>query len=243
MAETITPQEVLLHRIAEPQLGVFHRHQALGTGMSDRSIDRGVILGRWKRVHTSVFIFSGAPLSWEARLVAACLWAGPFAAASHEAAALLWELPSFRHRLVVVTTTRSVRRGIIVHNRRLLTPDDISRAGVVPVTCPERTLMDIAATMPEEVLETSLDDMLFRDLTTLGKLHRYWEEHGSLAGACELATLLDNRGNVPPNQTILETLGARVIRRFSLPEPRRQVPIYDGRSTSSAWTSCTGNTR
>jgi hypothetical protein len=166
---------------------------------------------------------------WEARLVAACLWAGPLAAASHEAAALLWELPSFRQRLLVVTTTRAVRkRGLIVHNRKLLTPDCVSYVGAVPVTRPERTLVDIAATHPEEILEASLDDMLIRACTTLEKVGAYREQHEGLAGIRRLATLIDKRGNVPPNHTILETLSTRVVRRFSLPTPRRQVPIYDG---------------
>jgi very-short-patch-repair endonuclease len=229
VAQTITPQEVLLYRIAEPQLGVFHRDQALGTGMSERSVDRGVALGKWKRVHTSVFILSGAPLTWHARLVAACLWAGPLAAASHEAAALLWELPSFTKRPLVVTTTRSVRkRGIIVHNRRLLSPACISRVGAVPVTCPERTLVDIAATQQEAILEASLDDMLIRGLTNLSKIRDYCGRMDEVPGIASLAALIEKRGNVPPNHTILETFSARVVRRFSLPAPHRQVPIYDG---------------
>jgi very-short-patch-repair endonuclease len=229
MGTTIIPEETLLHRVTGPQLGVFHRRQANEIGISDRCIDRGVQLGRWIRVHRSVFILAGAPLTWEARLVAACFWAGPVAAASHESAALLWDAPGFKERLVVVTTTRSVRKqGMKIHNRARLAPTDITRVGAVPVTCVERTIVDVAATRSEAILEATLDDFLFRRLTTIEKLNNYREAMQGLAGTARLAELFDERGHVPPLQTILETFTARVVRRFSLPEPQRQLPIYDG---------------
>ena len=75
--------------------------------------------------------------------LAAVLWAGPDAVASHATAARLWGISDMPHGLLVWTPQgRSARVGVVVH-RGLITGNDRRIRDRVPVTSPGRTLIDL----------------------------------------------------------------------------------------------------
>lgn len=146
----------LVARVAAGQYGVVHTVHLLGCGMSRDQVGRRVANGQFVRMYRSVFRLAGYPETWHARILAAC-WAGGFrSVASHRAAAHLWHLvpePAFAE----VTTPRWRRAqhpGLRVHESRLLAPRDCVITEGVPSTGPIRTLVDLAAVLPFDALES-----------------------------------------------------------------------------------------
>ncbi|MGH2820060.1 MAG: type IV toxin-antitoxin system AbiEi family antitoxin domain-containing protein [Actinomycetota bacterium] len=60
-------------RIAESQVGLIHRLQAMGAGLSRSAIDRRVRAGRWEHALPSVYRMRGCASSLQQRAMAACL--------------------------------------------------------------------------------------------------------------------------------------------------------------------------
>src|SRR5256714_7015750 len=81
-----------LGRLIARQRGVLSRSQALEAGLGRGAIQHRLDSGEWQRLHPGVYRMRGAPPSWEQRLMAATLWAGPESAVSHRSAAALWKL-------------------------------------------------------------------------------------------------------------------------------------------------------
>ena len=112
-----------LARLAQGQLGLFTRHQALAVGASAKVVDGGLAAGRWQRVHRNVYRMAGAPGSDLQPLLAAVLAAGPGAVASHRAAAWLWELADEPELEVTVTKSGSARLpDVCVHRCSWIPP-------------------------------------------------------------------------------------------------------------------------
>ena len=106
---------------AAAQLGVFTRAQVLAAGWSRHQPDRRVRNRRIRRVYPGIFVDTSAPRTWEQRVLAAVIGAGPGAAASHPVAAALHCLPdSVREGPEVsIPNGRQARlRGVRVHRVR-----------------------------------------------------------------------------------------------------------------------------
>src|SRR6185437_14314851 len=82
-----------LREIARCQGGVVTRQQALRTGMTAGAIVAKIKYGRWRQLYRGVYATFTGPLSRQARLWAAVLYAGNGARLSHETAAELHGLP------------------------------------------------------------------------------------------------------------------------------------------------------
>jgi very-short-patch-repair endonuclease len=133
----------------ERQAGIVTRQQARGAGMSDAAIDAQLEAGRWQRVHPAVLATFSGPLSPEAQLWAAVLFAGPHAVLSHETAAELAglvERPGHQIHVTVPATRRPVARpGMVVHRSRN-TADIRHPALEPPRTRIEETVVDLTQT-------------------------------------------------------------------------------------------------
>src|SRR2546426_12199388 len=79
----------LITKIAARQHGVVSRQQAIQAGLSRFAISRRLAAGQLTVVFPGVFAISGVPASPPQRFMAACLWAGDGAVASHRTAASL----------------------------------------------------------------------------------------------------------------------------------------------------------
>lgn len=223
-------------RIAsEQQFGVFTRAHAVAAGFSPDQIRNRLANGRWAPVHQRVFRVAGSPLAWQGQILAAC-WAGGFrAAASHRSAAALWELPGGRRDLVEITCPRW-RRGrhdhLVVHETTVMDWLDLTHHDGVPVTTPERTLLDLGAVCSPRVVDMALDAALRRDLVDTRVLRAVLGRVGRRGrnGTGVLRRLLDERA---PEQrraeSPAETRLVQVLRAHGLPEPELQYEIRDGR--------------
>ena len=229
-----TPADDRLRQKSERTFGVFSRAHARLAGLSIAQIRDRLADGRWHVVHRGVFRVAGAPLPWQGAVLAAC-WAGGFrAAASHRSAAALWDLPGGRQDLVEITCPRWRRAQhdrLIVHETTRLEWLDLTQCAGVPVTTPERTLLDLGAVCSPRVVDMAIDAALRKDLTdarvlaaVLGRVGRRGRN-----GTATLRRLLAER--VPENrkaESPAETRLGQVLRAHGLPEPVLQHEIWDG---------------
>ncbi|MBK9180932.1 MAG: DUF559 domain-containing protein [Acidimicrobiales bacterium] len=222
-----------LARIAVAQHGLVTRQQAIDAGVPPAALRRRAARGALCAVHPGVFRVSGAPATFEAQLLAACLAAGPGAAASHRAAAVLWcpGTADLAPLEITVPASRGPRlQRVIVHRSRDLSAGHITSRMLVPVTSPLRTLVDLGAVSSPDDVEHVLDAMLAQRLVsvagvrlTLGQLGRRGRH-----GAGVLRGVLDRRvlGDERP-ESVLEALMARLLRDHRLPAAVFQHEIHD----------------
>ena len=167
-------------QLARVQHAVFTGSQMLDLGISRSALDHRVAVGRLTRVDPDVFHIAGAPLTWEARVLAYVLVAGPEAVASHRCAAALWGIEGFVRgtpELTVPRGKRFRRSGARVHEST-----DLDRCGRrvrdgIPVTDPSRTLLDLARRTPDDRLVRAIESARRERLTTWSELIAVLAKH------------------------------------------------------------------
>ena len=220
-------------RIAERQHAVFTGTQARACGMSQDAIDRRVAAGLWLREHTGLFRIGGAPRTFESDALGAVLAAGRNVVASFTTAGRLFGLDGIDDGAVHVTVVgrRHVRvDGVFVHRPRVFTKPDATRIGVIPVTTPARTLIDLAAMLDPTTLEDAIDDARRRNLINVNVLSRRVEKmnpHGR-RGVLTLRRFLRERIGLPIPGSNWERRLQRLLTEHGLPRPVPQYEILDG---------------
>lgn len=152
--------------------------------------------------------------------------------ASHRTAARLWDCPGIRPEVEITSTRALRRRGVEVHRTTRLGPHEIRHRFSIPVTDPERTLVDLSAVAPREIAEAALDHLLAQRLTTVERIKgRIAELDGpGWRGTKHLNALIEERSACGgPAESMLETKLYRLLRAARLPLPQRQVSIFDGK--------------
>jgi Transcriptional regulator, AbiEi antitoxin len=133
--------------MARSQRGVVSRSQAVRSEMPYSTIRSKVDSGRWQRVHRGVYATFTGPLSRDAQLWAAVLYAGSGAVLSHETAAevdRLLDLPSAAIHVTIPSDRRVFAvPGLLVHRARHLR-DLRFPPGELPRTWIEDTILDLA---------------------------------------------------------------------------------------------------
>jgi very-short-patch-repair endonuclease len=144
----------------------------------------------------------------------------------------LWGLPGADGELEITvprSRQRNHRCGAIVH-RSIVPGVDVSVVDAIPVTTPTRTLIDIAALLPRDVVEEALDDALRRKLTTVARMR--WRIDASAGrgrqGIGVVRALVADRAHGRAPESVFETRLLRKLRAAGLADAVRQHPIYDG---------------
>ena len=226
--------DVRLLSFAAHHHGVFRGAHARLCGLTEKQISGRIALGLWERVYDDAYVVAGAPLTWKGSLLAAC-WAGGFrAAASHRSAAALWQLAGGRRSIAEITCPRWRRAqhdSLVVHETKALAGIDITEIDGIPVTSPERTLLDLGATCHESVVEMALDAAQHRHLVTRTSVEETLARLGKRGrnGAGTLRRLLAARaqGRRAP-ESVMETALIRCLRRDDWPDPIPQYEIRTG---------------
>jgi predicted transcriptional regulator of viral defense system len=176
-----------LYQIAEAQLGYFTAAQAgaadLNTAVLAQLANRGVI----ERVSRGVYRLTRYPSTPLDSLMEAVLWpqakSGSQAGViSHESALAFYGMsevsPSKIH--VTVPIDARIRRDIPPHlaiHHALLRSDEIRTVDAIPVTTPERSLRDAAAShLGRALLRQAIDDGLRSGVLTADHAHRLAHE-------------------------------------------------------------------
>ncbi len=210
-----------LTRKAALQHGVISRAWLLAGGASRSMIQRWLVAGRLQTVQRGVYRVAGAPETWEQRLLAAVLAAGPGAAASHRSAGRLWGILDTDALDVTVPVQR--RRdlpGVVVHQFADLAHSSIVQRRGIPATDPMRALVDLGTVTGGEELEDALDRALERRLVTVVGVEHTLDRlaRRGRPGVAQLRHVLRERAlGADRPDGLLEPRMARLLRSHGLP--------------------------
>jgi very-short-patch-repair endonuclease len=118
--------------------------------------------------------------------------------------------------------------GITAHIGRL-DKVDVTHLGAIPLTRPERTLIDLASILSRETLEGTLDEFLRRELVRLPRLDRRLAGLGGRAGVRHLRQLVEDRRGTAISESEFETRLLRALREEGLPTPVSQYEVRTGK--------------
>lgn len=216
-----------LRRRAERQLQIVTRPDAQRCGLSDDQVTRLVANGHLDRLHQGVYALAGTPPTTEHQALAACLACGS-AWASHRTACAIWgaaEHPPDEPEVTVGTDRRPRRPGVTIYRTTRLAKRDFTKRGVVPITSPARTLVDVAALLSYPDLRAVADKAFRHELITPARLVAYIDRQPALPGIHRLRALADDRARKGIPGSELEALAIELIETSGLPDPIRQLPV------------------
>lgn len=223
--------------IAASQHGLITVDQAARAGLKGEQIRWLTRSGHWIAVRPKVYAVAGAPPTYAQAVAAAVYAAGPRAWASHATAGVLWDMPKVEAPTieVVCPLDRKVGlAGVTGHRSGALFSRDLRVYRRIPVTSPERTLVDLSARVSEGALARILDDGLRRRVLRLDQLRRCV---GRLAGAPGRRTavvqglLAERLPGYDPGDSDLETRVLRLLVANGFPPPVQQYRLRIGGRT------------
>ncbi|HEX9847832.1 MAG TPA: DUF559 domain-containing protein [Acidimicrobiia bacterium] len=221
----IGTKEVIEH--ARACGGVVTRTEAVALGLQASALAHLVDMGVLHRLKPGIFALAGARTdNTSIELIAACRSLG--AVVSHESAAQIHGLDRWLHikpSVSVVHRTTNRFPGIRVHQLTDLIDDHIQAIDEVPVTTPERTVIDLSAVLAEQRLERIVDQGLAAkklNLEALSDMFDLLARKGKPGVRRMRSILLKRSPGLDAPTTELERRLLDVVRRAGLPEPQAQ---------------------
>jgi very-short-patch-repair endonuclease len=212
-----------LSELAGRQHGIVGRVQLLEAGWSKEEINWRIRAGRLHRLHAGVYSVGHQLVSREGRWMAAVLASGSDAVLSHWSAAAFWKIRPNSRSIIDVTIPQKSRswKGIRRHHS-LLPADEVTIREGIPVTTVPRTIFDLAATESEDVVESLLREMEFRELWGRLSLRDLVERYPGRRGVQKVRLALQRLEEEPTGRrrSPLEERFAPFLRRHRLPLPR-----------------------
>jgi len=206
--------------------GVVTRSEALALGMSSATLTRWVRRGHLVTVGKGTYVLPGV-LESERTLIRAATRALS-AVVSHESAARLHGIDGLDpSRITVTVPVRKTNRfeGVIVHQLTDLTSEETTRVLGLSTTDPPRTVIDLAAVIPPQLLASCVDQSVRMGLTTYERIADRLERiaRRGKPGVSKLRKVLEARlgGNFVSEST-LETRTLAVLEDHGLPRPGTQ---------------------
>jgi very-short-patch-repair endonuclease len=204
----------------------------LERGWSEEEIDWRIRTGRLHRLHLGVYAV-GPATSRQGRWMAAVLASGPEAVLSHHSAAALWMLRSTSRRRIDVTVGHRSRSSPLMHRHVSEVPEDeITVEEGIPVTSVPRTILDLAAIEPTDVIENLLREQEHRQLWDRLSLPDLIERYPGRRGVRRIRAALQRVKEEPEGRkrSPLEERFAPFLRKHHLPLPRfNDWIILDGK--------------
>lgn len=226
-----------LSAIAASQHGLITLGQTLAAGVGVGQIRHKTRSGEWVVVRPRVYAVAGAPPTWVQAMAAATLSLQPRAWLSHGTAGALWGFGGGRPEgiHVLVDADRRVKlAGVRSHRSRALFSADLTSHLRIPVTNPERTLVDLSAAMPPQALGRLLDDGLRRRIVRLARLRSCIGRLGKSPGrrpAVIHDLLAARHPGYDPGDSDLETRVLRALLAAGLPVLVQQYRVRLGGRT------------
>lgn len=206
--------------------GVITRSEAIALGMAPRTLRRKVTEGVLVELRRGVLALPGAPDPHILALHTACRKLG--AIVSHQSAAYLQHLDRPRHVKPTVSVLRNRTKdlaGVRVHQTTDLEVDQVEVVEGLPITIPERTIIDLSGVISEKILSRILDNGLAAGIVDYPKLVDLFGRIGRRGkpGTARLRGLLEARGTgYVPADSELERRLLAVLLDAGLPQPELQ---------------------
>jgi hypothetical protein len=202
--------------VASRQHGLVTRAQLLRSGVDADAVWRRLNHHVLEEALPNVYRLPGAPRTWLQSLMAACLWAGEGAVASHRAAAALWGLDGFDEGPLEITAAKKnqLSARFKVH-RSAVPPNLVTSKRGIPVTNAARTLLDLAGCVREE--QQTLDEALRKGLVSLELLRRTVRTSSAYKGVRVLRRLVNERDpDYQPPASELQAATRRLLIRAGI---------------------------
>lgn len=222
--------DLVIDRIARRQRYVVSHRQLVAAGVSRRAIQHRLATGRLRSLHRGVFLVGDVVAPALAAETAALLACGPGAVLSHLSAAYRWSLREPRdgpvHLTVAADRRPKLRAGVVVHRTSTFSATDVRRRDGLPVTSPTRTLLDLAAVLPERDLRWAVEEARVRRLITPQAFAAACRAHRGRRGAAALGRIA---AAVTPDPLATRSEAERrlldLIAAAGLPAPRANVRV------------------
>ena len=202
-------------------------------GLTDEQIRHRVRTGRLVPLHPGVYALGPAPLDDAGRFRAAVLAGGDGALLAGSAACAWWGLTRGCAVPVDVITATHRRNRIGVRFRRApVARDEATIRGGIPVVCPARAILDLAALVHGRTLERALNEARVLRLPmspSLTKLIERYPGRPGVRAAREALALFE--GGPTPTRSRMEERLLDLIDRYGLPRPLTNHPIRTAAGT------------
>jgi hypothetical protein len=204
--------------------GLFSARQAVDAGYSHTDITRQVRRGRWVRVRRGVLMAVGHDMSGEDEVLLALLDAGPSAVLIRRSAARVygWDLLVDPGRPELALHDRP-RRSLGLVFRTVLPPDDVIVVGLLRVTTPERTVLDLAALLPATEAVVAVD-AAYRAGVPTEAVEAAWRSWPPCRRRAEARRTLELAN--PLSGSVPETEMRLLVVRSGLPMPVSQFEVW-----------------
>ncbi|CAN5142722.1 hypothetical protein BH24ACT1_BH24ACT1_01590 [soil metagenome] len=236
--------DTMLATTASRQLGLVTHRALTELGLSEEQIRGRLEQQLIQSMHRGVYRHAGTVWTPSIRILAAVLAAGPGAVASHRSAARLHQLRatvSSRPEVTVPGTRLPRHRGILLHRSDLLEAPDVTSVGRVPVTTIPRTLLDLGAVLPFEVVELAAQDAIIQERISAVDLICVLERVGKRGRRGTAALRAVVRASLPRTgiESILELDLQRLVDACPVPRPvlQHEILVAGGKRfrLDSAW--------
>ena len=218
-----------LAEVAEAQRGLVHRSQLRALGFGRGAIDHRLKIGTLHWVQPSVFAVGHPTHEPLAREVAALLSIGDDCALSHATAAALWGISRRRddYQIAVTVAGRNPRerRGVRIHRVRWLDGRDVRLREGIPLTAPARTLIDLVAESPDDVVERAIAEARVLRLVSDREIASALGRCPTRAGSARIRALLRSQGEAIRTRSEAERRLLALIERAGLPRPETNVRL------------------
>jgi very-short-patch-repair endonuclease len=212
--------------LAARQWGVVSLDDLRACGLSRDAVSIRVRKGWLHPLYRTVFAVGHPNPPHEGRYLAAVKACGPDAVLSHNAAAVTWKLLDDHVPPIHVTVRGGAKRrhrGIKAHRAETLGPGEVTSHRGIPVTSPARTLIDLAAVLPERRLRRAVRRAQAEHLVTLTDLSRAVAAAKGRRGIRKLARILATRP--APTRSELEDRVLDLLLRGDIEHPDVNVPL------------------
>jgi very-short-patch-repair endonuclease len=214
--------------LARDQHGVVARRQMLWCGLTPRQIEGLVARSEAIRLHEGVYLI-GPMVSFAAAPMAAVLACGPDAWLSHRSAAgkfgLVRELAGAPFDVTITGPHRGHHRGVRLHRVKSLAAQDRDVHDGVPITSPERTLIDLAASCGRFELEATVAEAFALGLTDRERMLAALPRARGRRGVARVRAVLDAPRAPARTRSAPERRLLRLIREAGIPEPETNVRL------------------
>ena len=195
--------DVRVRDLAGRQYDLVARWQLLAAGATSEMVRHWTKVGRWRVIHPGVYALGHADLTRHQRWMAATLTA-PDSVLSHASAAACFGFRPFDGSFEVITRPGSGgprRLGNVLLVRSITLAGHATYHDRIPITTPERTLIDLAPQLDAKALGRALREAIRLGLTTAAAVLAALDEHPARRGTARLKERAERYAGLPYHRT------------------------------------------